>query len=201
MKGCNRAMDWIVIMLVCFGLAFDVFSISVAQGSVLGKVKARRLMLMCLIVCAWQVVAISIGYCIASLADVRYTSVDVQGVWSLVSATIFIATGGIKIFLIQRRKAVPEICSDIDFGKTCGIAAYTSIYTLFAAMGCGFLMLNPVRLGVVICVLTLGIVVSGVFMGYRNGEINKKVYWTGGVFLIGSGALVTAEYFTRVISG
>lgn len=194
-------MDWIVIMLVCFGLAFDVFSISVAQGSVLGKVKARRLMLMCLIVCAWQVVAISIGYCIASLADVRYTSVDVQGVWSLVSATIFIATGGIKIFLIQRRKAVPEICSDIDFGKTCGIAAYTSIYTLFAAMGCGFLMLNPVRLGVVICVLTLGIVVSGVFMGYRNGEINKKVYWTGGVFLIGSGALVTAEYFTRVISG
>ena len=124
-----------------------------------------------------------------------------QGVWSLVSATIFIASGGIKIFLIQRRKAVPEICSDIDFGKTCGIAAYTSIYTLFAAMGCGFLMLNPVRLGVVICVLTLGIVVSGVFMGYRNGEINKKVYWTGGVFLIGSGALVTAEYFTRVISG
>lgn len=194
-------MDWIVILLVCFGLAFDVFSISVAQGSVLGKVKARRLMLMCLIVCAWQVVAISIGYGIASLADVRYTSVDVQGVWSLVSATIFIATGGIKIFLIQRRKAVPEICSDIDFGKTCGIAAYTSIYTLFAAMGCGFLMLNPVRLGVVICVLTLGIVVSGVFMGYRNGEINKKVYWTGGVFLIGSGALVTAEYFTRVISG
>ena len=201
MKGCNRAMDWIVILLVCFGLAFDVFSISVAQGSVLGKVKARRLILMCLIVCAWQVVAISIGYFIASLADVRYTSTDVQGVWSLVSATIFIATGGIKIFLIQRRKAVPEICSDIDFGKICGIAAYTSIYTLFAAMGCGFLLLNPVRLGIVICILTLGIVVSGVFMGYRNGEINKKVYWAGGVFLIGSGVLVSVEYFTRFISG
>ena len=201
MKGCNRAMNWIVILLVCFGLAFDVFSISVAQGSVLGKVKARRLILMCLIVCAWQVVAISIGYFIASLADVRYTSTDVQGVWSLVSATIFIATGGIKIFLIQRRKAVPEICSDIDFGKICGIAAYTSIYTLFAAMGCGFLLLNPVRLGIVICILTLGIVVSGVFMGYRNGEINKKVYWAGGVFLIGSGVLVSVEYFTRFISG
>ena len=201
MKGCNRAMDWIVILLVCFGLAFDVFSISVAQGSVLGKVKARRLILMCLIVCAWQVVAISIGYFIASLADVRYTSTDVQGVWSLVSATIFIATGGIKIFRLQRRKAVPEICSDIDFGKICGIAAYTSIYTLFAAMGCGFLLLNPVRLGIVICILTLGIVVSGVFMGYRNGEINKKVYWAGGVFLIGSGVLVSVEYFTRFISG
>lgn len=200
MKGCNRAMDWIVILLVCFGLAFDVFSISVAQGSVLGKVKARRLMLMCIIVCAWQLVAISIGYFIASLANVRYTSTDVQGVWSLVSATIFIATGGIKIFLIQRRKAVPEICSDIDFGKTCGIAAYTSIYTLFAAMGCGFLMLNPVNVGIVICLLTLGIVISGVFMGYRNGEINKKVYWAGGIFLIGAGVFVTIEYFTRFIS-
>lgn len=194
-------MDWIVILLVCFGLAFDVFSISVSQGSVLGKVKARRLVLMCLIVCAWQIVAISIGYGIASFADVRYTSQDVKGVWSLVSATIFIATGGIKIFLIQRRKAVPEIRSEIDFGKTCGIAAYTSIYSLFAAMGCGFLMLDPINVGVVTCILTLGIVIWGVFLGYHNGEINKKVYWTGGAFLACAGIIVTIQYFSRVITG
>ena len=55
-------MDWIIVVLVCLGLAFDVFSIAVSQGSVLGKVKFRGLVFMCLIVWAWQLVTLSIGY-------------------------------------------------------------------------------------------------------------------------------------------
>ncbi len=194
-------MDWVIVFLVCFGLAFDVFSIAVSQGSVLGSVQGRRLSLMCLIVCAWQLIATSIGYGIASLAKIYQYNVDVRGVWSLVAATIFIASGGIKIFLVQRRKAVPEVRSDIDFKRICGIAASTSIYTLCVALGCGFLMLDIVKIAASICLLTVGIVIFGVFVGYRNGELDKKMYWTGGIFLIGAGIIVAVEYFTKVISG
>ncbi len=194
-------MNWVIVFLVCFGLAFDVFSIAVSQGSVLGTVKCRRLIIMCLIVCAWQLIATAIGYGIASLAKIDQYNDDVRGVWSLVSATIFIASGGIKIFLVQRRKAVPEVCSDIEFRRICGIAASTSIYTLFVAMGCGLLMLELISIGAAICVLTVGIVIAGVFVGYRNGELDKKMYWTGGVFLIAAGTVVAVEYFTKVIGG
>lgn len=194
-------MNWVIVFLVCFGLVFDVFSIAVSQGSVLGTVKGRRLILMCLIVCAWQLVATAIGYGIATMAKIDQYNNEVRGVWSLVSATIFIASGGIKIFLVQRRNAVPEVCSDIDFKRICGIAASTSIYTLFVTMGCGFLMLELVNIGATICVLTVGIVIAGVFIGYRNGELDKKMYWTGGVFLIGAGIIVAVEYFTKVIGG
>ena len=194
-------MYWIIVFLVCFGLVFDVFSIAVSQGSVLGTVKGRRLILMCLIVCAWQLVATSIGYGIAALPKIKNYNEEIRGVWSLVAATIFIASGGIKIFMVQRRKAVLEVCSDIDFKKICGIAAYTSIYTLFVTMGCGFLMLDVIHIGITICILTYSIVIAGVFVGYRNGELNKKMYWAGGVFLIGAGAVVAMEYFTRVIGG
>ena len=192
-------MEWIIGLLVCFGLAFDVFFIAVSQGSVLGNVKARGLVLMCLIVCAWQIVATSIGYYIASLPKIAELSEDVRGVWSLVSATIFIACGGIKIFLVQKRKAVPEVRSDIDFKRTCSIAASTSIYTLFAAMGCGFLTYSAIHIGITICLLTVAIVIAGVFVGYRNGEPNRKMYWAGGIFLISAGVIVVVEYFTKII--
>ena len=89
-----------MIILIGFGLAFDVFAISVSQGSVLGDVKARGMVLMCLIVCAWQMVALSIGYTLASLINIEMTSVEVQRVWSLLAALIFISLGGIKLFLI-----------------------------------------------------------------------------------------------------
>lgn len=194
-------MDIFMILLVGFGLAYDVFGIAVSQGSVLGSVKARGIVLMCLMVCAWQVVAMAIGYGISALVHIDGMPKSVQMVWSIISAVIFIALGGIKLFLLYYKKAIPEVRSDIDFKKTCGIASGTSIYTLFAGAACGILMLNPVYLGVMICVLTIGIVIVGVYVGYRNGELNKKVYWTGGILLILAGVLTILQYLNWQMHG
>jgi putative Mn2+ efflux pump MntP len=193
-------MTWLLIMLICFGLAFDVFSIAVSQGSVLGTVKVRGLVLMSLMVCAWQIVTVAIGSYVGALPSHSNLSVEAKGGFILVAATIFIACGGIKIFLIQRRKAVPEIRSQIDFAKICGIAGPTSIYTLFVTMGCGFIELEAFYVAVVICVLTIGIVIGGVYLGYRNGEIDKKVYWAGGIFLIAAGVLTIFDYCGKIIT-
>lgn len=193
MKGFDL-MDIIMILLIGFGLAFDVFGIAVSQGSVLGSVRARGIVLMCLMVCAWQVVAMAIGYGIASLPHIENMSEGVQKVWSVLSAFILIVLGGIKLFIIYFKKAVPEARSDIDFKKTCAIASSTSIYTLFAGIACGFLMLNPVYMGAVICILTIGIVIAGVYVGYRNGELDKRVYWTGGILLVIAGLLTVMQY-------
>ncbi len=183
-----------MILLVGFGLAFDVFAIAVSQGSVLGDVKARGMVLMCLIVCAWQVVAMTIGYSIASIPNLAEMTDEVRMVWTLISATIFIALGGIKIFLLSKRKAIPEVKSDIDFKKTCGIAASTSIYTLFAGMAAGLITIDAVRMGITICIMTVGLVIIGVYVGYRNGELDKRIYWSGGVFLILAGAITIVRY-------
>ncbi len=194
-------MDIVMILLIGFGLAFDVFGIAVSQGSVLGSVKARGIVLMCLMVCAWQVVAMAIGYGIASLPHVEAMSEGIQKVWSIISAFILIVLGGVKLFLIYLKKAIPEVRSDIDLKKTCGIASGTSIFTLFAGIACGFLMLNPVYMGSVICILTVAIVIAGVYVGYRNGELDKRVYWTGGVLLIIAGLLTIMEYLGWQLHG
>lgn len=193
-------MTWLLLLLICFGLAFDVFSIAVAQGSVLGAVKVRGLVLMSLIVCSWQIVSVAIGSYVGALPFRANLSEEAINGFILVAATIFIGCGGIKIFLVQRRKAVPEIRSQIDFGKICGIAGPTSIYTLFVTMGGGFVSLNPFYVAVAICVLTIAIVIGGVYVGYRNGEIDKKVYWTGGIFLVAAGVLTIFDYCGKIIS-
>ena len=52
-----------------------------------------------------------------------------------------------------------------------------------------------------ISLLLVMVMILGVFAGYRNGELNKKMYWAGGIFLIGAGAMVVTEYITKFVSG
>ena len=186
-------MEIVMILLIGLGLAFDVFAIAVSQGSVLGDVKARGIILMCLMVCAWQVVALVIGYLLASFVHVEELSADVRMVWGILSAIIFIALGGVKLLLIYQKKAIPEVRSDIDLKKTCAIASYTSIYTLFAGFACGLIMLNELYMGIMICVTTILIVIIGVYVGYRNGELDKRVYWSGGILLIIAGVITMLD--------
>ncbi len=189
-----KVMDIVMIILIGLGLAFEVLSVSVAQGSVLGDVKGRRIVLMCLMVCAWQIVALTIGCWLASLLPIEKYTHEVRMIWKLFAGIILIGLGGIKLFLIYFKKAVPEVRSDIDFKRICGIASYTSIFTLFAGFAGGLMLLNALHLGIMICVTTLGIVVVGVFVGYRNGELDKRVYWTGGILLIIAGILAIMQY-------
>ena len=133
-------MEIVMIVLIGLGLAFDVFAIAVSQGSVLGNVKARGIVLMCLMVCVWQVVALTIGYLLAGLVHVSTLPDEVRMVWGILAALILITLGAVKLLFIYQKKAIPEVLSDIDFKKTCGIASSTSIYTLFAGFACGLTM-------------------------------------------------------------
>lgn len=194
-------MDTFIMILVGFGLAFDVFAIAVSQGSVLGNVKARGIVLMCLMVCAWQILALLIGYGVAIIPDVENRSQEVRMVWEILAGIILIILGGVKLMLIYYRKAMPEVRSDIDFGKTCAIASSTSIYTMFAGFACGLMTFGLLNFSVMICCITVAIVIIGVFVGYRNGELDKRIYWSGGILLIASGVITIVNSVKTMIVG
>ena len=194
-------MDTALIILVGFGLAFDVFAIAVSQGSVLGNVKARGIVLMCLMVVAWQILALLIGYGIAQIPNVDEKTIEVKRVWGILAGILFIILGGIKVMLIHYRKAIPEVLSDIDFKKTCGIASSTSIYTIFAGFGCGLLEHKLLSLAIMICCITVFIVILGVLGGYRNGELDKRFYWAGGIILIVAGGLTIVSNIGSILIG
>lgn len=187
-------MNTVMIILVGFGLAFDVFYIAVSQGCVLDRIQGKNMSLMCLIVCGWQMVALAIGYGIARLLKVYAMSTEIRMVWSLISALIFIAIGFIKIYISNHKVARPEIRQEIDFKKICGIASSTSVYTLFAGLACEWIGMDIADICIMVCFMTITLVISGVYVGYRNGELNNKVYLSGGALLIIAGLCVIAEY-------
>lgn len=187
-------MNVAMIMLVGFGLAFDVFYIAVSQGCVLGTVRAKSMTLMCLIVCGWQSVAIGLGYAVASLPKIYRMSEDIRMVWTLLSALIFITLGVVKIYINNHKTAMPEVRQEVNFRKICRIASTTSIYTLFAGIAGEWIMLNVVSVSIMICLMTIALVILGVYVGYRNGELDKRMYWSGGILLIIAGLLVIFEY-------
>lgn len=187
-------MSTAMIILVGLGLAFDVFYIAVSQGSVLGRVRARSMTLICLIVCGWQSVAVGLGYAISSLPDVSRMPEDIRMVWSLLSALIFITIGYVKIYINNHKTALPEVRQEVNFRKICRIASATSVYTLFAGMACGWLLMDVLKVGIMICIMTVVLVILGVYVGYRNGELDKKVYRSGGILLLIAGFAVIADY-------
>lgn len=187
-------MDVVLMLLVGFGLAFDVFYIAVSQGCVLGSVRAKSMSLMCLIVCGWQIVALAIGYAIARLPRVSSMSFDLRMVWSLISALIFIVVGIIKIYINNHKIARPEICQEVDFKKICAIASSTSIYTLAAGLACEWIAFDIVRISIMVCLMTIALVILGVYVGYRNGELDKRVYRSGGILLVLAGLILIVQY-------
>lgn len=189
-------MNAVMMVLIGFGLAFDVFYIAVSQGCVLGSVKAKSMTLMCLIVCGWQIVALAIGYGIARLPKVDEMAVDIKMVWTLMSALIFMILGVVKIYINNRKAAMPEVCQEIDFKKICGIASSTSIYTLFAGLACQWMGFNMIHLAIMVCAMTIGLVILGVYVGYRNGELDKRVYRSGGILLLLAGFIVIGQYIS-----
>ena len=192
-------LSTIILILVGLGLAFDVFAIAVEQGSVLGSVVAKNMVLMCLIVCGWQLVSCFLGYCLSMPIDIDNMTVEAVGVWSLIAAVILIAEGGIKLYVIYHKKQVEEECQEMDFGKICRIAASTSIYTFFAGFACGVLLISTTALGIMICVMTILLVIIGVYVGYNNGDLHKTVYRSGGILLILAGVVVVLQYATGFI--
>lgn len=187
-------MDTVMILLVGFGLAFDVFYIAVSQGCVLGSVQAKSMSLMCLLVCGWQIVALGIGYGIATLPNVPEMSVEIRMVWTLLSALIFIVLGVTKIYINNHKVAMPEVRQEIDFKRICGIASSTSIYTLAAGAACEWMSFDIIKIAIMVCLMTIALVILGVYVGYRNGELDKRVYRSGGFFLILAGFIVIAQY-------
>jgi len=187
-------MDVALMVLIALGLAFDVFAISISQGSVLGEVKARGLIFMCLIVVAFQGLAVLLGTVTIRPIHIENMSAEVQKTWRILAAAIFLAEGGIKIFLVYYKKSIPEIKSDIDLKKITGIAAATAIYTYFAAAACKIMQFNMIWTWAAIGVATVALVIVGVYVGYRNGELRKEIFRGGGGLLIIVSILIVLQY-------
>ncbi len=183
------------IILVSIGLSLDVYAVVVLYSAMLAKIEKRKLVNMCLIFAGWQMLAVLAGNLITELPFFKMVSTQMEDLWDVISVVIFFALGAYMLYKAGKREVVFEHRSEINYKKVCLAAVITSLDAFFAGIGTGFLETELLAELITMAVVTILIVILGMYTGYRLGwEQKKKANGLGGIILCLAGIDVIIRY-------
>ncbi|MFZ5353411.1 MAG: manganese efflux pump MntP family protein [Bacillota bacterium] len=198
-------MSLITTLLIALGLSMDAFTVSIANGMVMKKVKLVNALKIAVFFGGFQAIMPLIGWAVGTRFERYITGIDH---W-----IAFILLGAIGIKMIHEAVKIGGECAittsetqkDDPCNKTLTVMAIaTSIDAL--AIGVSLAVLRaPITLPVIIIgLLTFAVCLAGVYIGRICGCMFKKYAEVfGGVVLIGIGLKILAEHtgvFEKIFS-
>lgn len=188
-------MSLIEIILISVGLSLDVYAVVVCQGCLLMKVEKNKLLKLCGLFCAWQVAAVLLGSLISFIPYLSVKQEQMRYIWELVSVIIVLFLGGYMVLKAWQNKAVYEHRSDIDYRAVCVTCFFTCLDAFFAGMAFGFMGARLLIVFLCMLIVTVVVVIIGIYTGYRIGyEHKRRAYIIGALLLIFSAAEMIARY-------
>lgn len=188
-------MNLMEVILISLGLSLDIFAVTICEGAMLARIEKKKLVIMCVIFCLWQLVAVQAGNLITLIPIIADSSTDMQLLWNGIAITIVIGLGVYMLYKAWRREAIFEQVSDISYKKVCLTAIITSFDAFFAGIGFGFMDTEFIKVQVALEIATILSVILGVYTGYRLGyEQKTKAYGIGGIILILSAIEIVIRY-------
>lgn len=178
-------MGLIEILIVVVGISLDVYAVVVCFGALLLRIDRHRLIRMCVIFCIWQVLALLGGWAIMKIPAVEKAAGKIANVWDLFGVIVFVALGLLMLYKAWKNKPVDERLTDIKYGQVVGAAFFTSIDALIAGFGLSFMNVNIYYSMLLQLIVTVIMVILGLYTGYRLGYEGKRAaYNIGGVLLL-----------------
>lgn len=178
-------MNWLENLLILVGISLDIFAASEVEGSMLGQVKGRILVLAALLVAFLQLGILFVGYYFSKEAVQLNMLEDGVKAGSMIAIVIFIFLG-VRLF----KKAVSseivlEHKSKITIKYYLRHIGLDSIYTFFTGVACGLVCDTNIWVMVAIIMIScFAVVVFGTITGYRLGFGSKsKLYGLGAIML------------------
>lgn len=181
-------MSWMEYLLIFIGISVEIFAIMQIEGAMVAQVKARVLVIACALITAAQLAFFFGGYEICNLlADHDYLSDRVRD-GSIVASFVFVFLGIRMIYKSIKHEHMDERRKEIKVKEYIYTIIISNFYTFFAGCACGLLHTNPLfALGAII-VITVFVVVGGVYTGYRFGlESKTRAFYVGAVLLFLAG--------------
>ena len=182
-------MGFIELLLISVGLAMDAFAVSVGKGMTLKRVRPRHALTAGLWFGVFQGLMPLIGYFVGQSFAEYVVSVDHWIAFGLLTL--------IGVNMIREAMSGEEEEVDGSFGvRTMFVMAIaTSIDALAVGISMAFLDVNIWFSAAVICVVTLLISGSGVYLGAAFGtRLGSKAGIVGGVILIAIGIKIVVEH-------
>ncbi|SDH26636.1 Putative Mn2+ efflux pump MntP [Pseudobutyrivibrio sp. 49] len=172
-------------LLIIVGVLLDVFATMEIQGSMMVQIKKKTLAIACGVVAAVELAFFFAGYAVCwGLSESGYIADPVhfgEGV-----AVIVLAILGIRLivkaikqeFIQERRRDVLRVWDYIR------IIVVSSFYTAAAGCVCGFVGITVWHVFVIILVISVLMVIMGLYIGLHFGFENKTIAYVIGVVLL-----------------
>jgi putative Mn2+ efflux pump MntP len=184
-------MNWLENLLILIGISLDVYAAMEIEGAMIPHIKKRSLGIACGVVTLWQCVFFFVGYFLSyELLHLHYLK-DGPKTGSVLAVIIFALLGIRLMVKAFRQENFDEKRREIQIRKYIRIIATGSIYTFFTGAACGMVGSNEFYMLLVIVLSTVGVVIGGVYTGYRFGYGSKsRLYVIGGIMLFVAGGLL-----------
>ena len=194
-------MSLLEIIVISVGLSLDVFAVVVCYGAVLLKVERSKLVKMILIFSLWQVGAVVGGCYIMHIPYLREAVTVMRPLWQLFTVIIFISLSIYMLYKAWRNEPILEHLSDVRAGQICIAACFTGIDAVIAGVGFGFMLTYILPVALSMLIITILVVIAGIYTGYRLGyEQKAKAYNCGGMLLVISAVNIIVKYMALSIS-
>lgn len=178
-------MNWIENLLIIAGISLDIFAAMECQGSLVAKVDKKQLTIICGLVSVWQLAALAVGNYLSVLLYRNHSTRDEGFVGLVMAAVIYFALGVRLIVKAVRNERINEHREDsLGLGRFFRMAAVTSGYTLLAGIAFGFLKTDLLLMLATIVLLTIVVVITGMYTGYHFGFVHKTKAYIGGAVLL-----------------
>ncbi len=182
-------MGWFENLLIVAGISLDLFANMECQGSLVAKVNKKHLTLICLIVGAWQLAALFVGYFFANLLLTKQHIANDFLVGELIAVIIFLGLGCRLIVKgIKNERIQEHLEMKLGYKRFIRMASLTSIYTVLAGIAFAFFGTDMLMILIMIVSFSIVFVISGMYVGYHYGfEAKGKAYFAGTFLLWAAG--------------
>lgn len=174
------------IILISVGLTMDVFAYALCKGAMMSEIRKKNLFKICSIFTIWQVISMILGNLMTNIPVIaRWESVAGQQS-NAFSVLIFLGLGVYMIVKAIREKPVEEKKEEVISAKQIVIwACITSVDAFIAGIGFGFLETDFLLLVFIIGIVTITLVIIGMYIGYWMGCQFRRIAVTiGGCILL-----------------
>lgn len=189
-------MNWIETLIIAAGISLDILAAVECQGAVVTKVRTKPLVLITLLISAWQLGSLYLGSLCAGLLC-RYEAKG-RSVFTgrIIAVAVFFCLGIRLLLKAWKREHMDESREDrTDYRRFARLGAVTAIYTFLTGAAFGFLETDVLLILLMVLGITILCVVGGMYIGYRLGfEPQTRIYVIGGILLLAGGVDVIVRY-------
>ena len=168
-------MTGIEALLISAALAVNIFLTAEYEGSNLRTIRLKWVLLISLIFTAGQMISMGCGYLISTVPFFRMNRTEaIRSLCCVIAALIFFVIGGFMLFLTWRSRQPEERAREVMYRRIILEAGLVAVMTFAAGIACGFLMVRPLTMMLVMACLTVASAVTGLYVGISQGARFRK---------------------------